>query len=219
MVYQGLPKTRAEAKRLGTVAYFTGKPCKNGHIDKRYTRSKVCYGCKRRDNKKFREEHPERAADIAARSYANNAERHNARCKDYYSKNKEQCLKKQKEWVVNNRDKRNNTQSKWRKKRRSSDPVWRLNKNTCKGIWDSLKKAKSGRHWESLVEFTVEELVAHLETQFKEGMTWDNYGAYWEVDHIKPVSLCSSFEEAWRLSNLQPLPAKENNKKGNRYIG
>ena len=49
-------------------------------------------------------------------------------------------------------------------------------------------------------------------------MTWDNYGTYWEVDHIKPLSLCDAFEEAWQLSNLQPLTCSENRSKGNKYV-
>ena len=49
----------------------------------------------------------------------------------------------------------------------------------------------------------------HLEKQFTEGMTWENYGD-WDIDHIRP---CASFDltdpeqqrEAFHFSNLQPL--------------
>lgn len=53
-------------------------------------------------------------------------------------------------------------------------------------------------------------------------MTWDNYGKYWHLDHIKPLSwfdLETEFKDAWHLSNLQPLEATENLSKNNRYIG
>lgn len=36
---------RKEAKLLNLLYYFTGKPCKNGHIDKRPTSSGTCYSC------------------------------------------------------------------------------------------------------------------------------------------------------------------------------
>lgn len=39
-----LPKTRAEAFALGSSFYFTGKPCKHGHLDKRHVRD-GCRGC------------------------------------------------------------------------------------------------------------------------------------------------------------------------------
>lgn len=40
-----LPKTHAEACSSGSMHYFTGKPCKLGHVDKRYASSKSCFSC------------------------------------------------------------------------------------------------------------------------------------------------------------------------------
>lgn len=40
-----LPKTRKDAQNQGIKAFFTGKPCKNGHIDIRYLPSGSCRGC------------------------------------------------------------------------------------------------------------------------------------------------------------------------------
>lgn len=37
--------SRAEAKREGLKRYFTGKPCKQGHVTPRYTQSTGCVGC------------------------------------------------------------------------------------------------------------------------------------------------------------------------------
>ena len=44
--------TREDAKRMGQKWYFTGEPCKYGHVDKRYVKSGICYACKRNINKK-----------------------------------------------------------------------------------------------------------------------------------------------------------------------
>lgn len=66
-------------------------------------------------------------------------------------------------------------------------------------------------------------LKLHIESQFKEGMTWDNYGIKtWHVDHIKPVSLFNlnnddELKECFNYKNLQPLWAKDNLRKRNRY--
>lgn len=65
-------------------------------------------------------------------------------------------------------------------------------------------------------------LKQHLESKFKPGMTWENYGPVWEIDHIRP---CASFDltdpqqqrECFNWSNLQPLFALENLKKGATY--
>jgi hypothetical protein len=68
------------------------------------------------------------------------------------------------------------------------------------------------------------DLRAHLEVQFVGGMTWDNWGTVWEVDHIKPLSLFQYtnledplFREAWALSNLRPLLAHLNASKGKKH--
>ena len=80
-----------------------------------------------------------------------------------------------------------------------------------------LKKSKT----EKLIGCSYHELVLHLESLFKDGMTWENYGD-WEVDHIRP---CSSFDLTdenqqktcfnWR--NLNPLWKKENRSKNDSY--
>lgn len=41
-----LPRSRSEAKNLGSNKYFTGKPCKQGHIAIRSTKSSTCYECR-----------------------------------------------------------------------------------------------------------------------------------------------------------------------------
>lgn len=51
-----LPKTRAEAIAAGSRKYFTGAPCKHGHLSVRYTTTMVCLGCaamRARDNRLF----------------------------------------------------------------------------------------------------------------------------------------------------------------------
>ena len=74
------------------------------------------------------------------------------------------------------------------------------------------------------------EFVKHIEKQFKDGMTWDNYGRssvgnnkHWEVDHIIPINYEKpSFEDVKErlvYTNCQPMWAEENRSKSNRYIG
>jgi len=69
---------------------------------------------------------------------------------------------------------------------------------------------------------TTEQLIEHIESQFKPGMTWENHSQFgWHLDHIKP--LCSfnledseQFKEACHYTNLQPLWWKENLSKNGR---
>ena len=62
----------------------------------------------------------------------------------------------------------------------------------------------------------------YLESQFLEGMCWDNYGIYgWHIDHKIP--LCSAKNETellklFHYTNLQPLWAEDNLKKNGNLI-
>lgn len=67
---------------------------------------------------------------------------------------------------------------------------------------------------------TIPELKFYLEGNFKDGMTWENYGRKgWVIDHAIPLAFFDltdreQFLKACHYTNLQPLWATENNKKG-----
>lgn len=75
-----------------------------------------------------------------------------------------------------------------------------------------LKENKAERHWEDLVPYNLQQVKEHLESQFTPEMSWDNYGTYWEIDHIIPQNLFhietendKDFQICWSLANLRPL--------------
>ena len=72
---------------------------------------------------------------------------------------------------------------------------------------------------EGILGYTLTDLINHIEPMLTKGMTMDNYGKVWHLDHIIPKSWFSLEEtiEAWKLQNLQPLLAEENLRKGNRW--
>lgn len=130
----------------------------------------------------------------------------------YYEKNKAEVKKKAKE------------HTKWRIK---NDPAFRVRCNIrslLRGLFaqngKGITKEATTRE---LVGCTWKELKIHIENQFIEEMTWKNYGLFgWHVDHIKPLSLFDLSDkiqlyEACHYSNLQPLWAKDNLSKGNKY--
>lgn len=109
------------------------------------------------------------------------------------------------------------------KARRRKNPSHRLYASIGTQLRLALGGSKGQRKWESLVGYTRDDLIAHLERQFIRGMTWDNYGAAWHVDHITPqvtfeldaVDLVA-VRACWALSNLRPLWSKANISKGAR---
>lgn len=88
----------------------------------------------------------------------------------------------------------------------------KLNRRLSNSIYQSLKGAKTKRHWEDLVPYNLQQLREHLESQFTPEMNWNNYGTYWEIDHIIPQNTfniidenCVDFKICWSLINLRPL--------------
>ena len=84
----------------------------------------------------------------------------------------------------------------------------------------NFDKIKNGTF--NIVGCTPIELKEHIEKQFLEGMTWENYGFRgWHIDHIIPLASVDSNDDVYRLShytNLQPMWASDNYKKGDKII-
>ena len=147
-------------------------------------------------------------------------EKHAERVKRWRATHKEQCLRASREWCKRNLEKVNAARMKrYNAKVKTEKEI--LNQNVSSYIRTSLKGRKQGQHWEDLVGFTVEQLKKHLEKKFKPGMTWENYGTNWHIDHKIPISVFNfekpddlDFRLCWSLKNLQPLDKIENSRKG-----
>jgi hypothetical protein len=83
-------------------------------------------------------------------------------------------------------------------------------------IWHVLKGINKSKSTMKLVGCSLDFLKQYLESQFKQGMNWNNYGLRgWHIDHIRP---CASFDlrkvseqkKCFHYTNLQPLWAEEN---------
>lgn len=106
------------------------------------------------------------------------------------------------------------------KERYDNDTQYKLSMNLRGRLSKAIKRNTKSASTLELLGCTVEHLKNHLESQFTDGMNWDNYGYYgWHIDHIIPID---SFDltdpaqqrECFHFSNLQPLWAKENISKG-----
>ena len=111
-----------------------------------------------------------------------------------------------------------------RRERYATDPKHRTECNVRSRINYALGKNKSD-HAMDLLGCTIDEVLAHLEKQFKPGMTWDNQGkgdGGWEIDHIIPFAAFDltnrdeQFIVCW-VQNLQPMWGHENASKCAKY--
>ena len=110
--------------------------------------------------------------------------------------------------------------------RRKENPKLNMSQRISSLIRDSFGKK---RNYSFKKELTTEQILGcsidffinHIEKQFKKGMNWDNRDK-WHLDHIKPISYAKDKKEIIELNhytNFQPLFAKDNLAKGNKYIG
>lgn len=107
------------------------------------------------------------------------------------------------------------------KHKRLTDPVFHCKCTMRVRLHKVLRTAKAGKpkeHTFDLVGCSAVELVAHIERQFKPGMTWENRNL-WHIDHIKPFAAIdvldiNQLKEVMHYTNLQPLWASENLAKG-----
>lgn len=125
-----------------------------------------------------------------------------------------------KRWASENKDRVLASAKRYNDKRRSTPRghlEWTVRAAVRRAVADG---SLAGRRTFELLGYTVDELKSHIEKQFKDGMTWDNYGD-WHIDHRLPLASfeytspdCQAFKAAWAITNLQPLWAKDNMSKG-----
>ena len=231
---------RSEAKNAGEKFYFTGKPCRHGHVDKRQTSNGICYTCSKQRTSEYASANPEKRKarklknkDRIQRQGREWRERNKGAIKEklaatfqeraiaqreYYEKNKEKILEMARKRYAENK----HTHVKyWRRRyaRMRLDPEFRI----AKALRQMIRRLfidKAGVSTFALVGYRPEELKRHIEALWLEGMNWENYGD-WHVDHVIPIkALVSSGitdpSVINAMSNLQPLWGKDNLSKGAR---
>jgi hypothetical protein len=146
--------------------------------------------------------------------------------KKWSEQNKEHLSQYIKEYREKNVDKIKKTKREYERNRKASDPIYKLISNFRTAIYQVLKESnvEKNKHYFDVLQYTPEELMVHLESQFKDSMNWDNYG-FWHVDHKLAITHFNiqemgdeEFMRCWSLENLQPMWAEENIRKSNKII-
>lgn len=158
---------------------------------------------------KYNQEHKEEKKAYN-KAYRQN---HTKEAKAYRQKNKEKLAESNKIWREKNKEKViiYNREKHYRYR---DNPGYTLNYKLSRGIRDALNGNKDGYHWESLVPYTIKDLMKHLD--------YKNHREK-HIDHIIPKSWFNyenpedrEFQIAWALDNLQMLPASVNCSKNNK---
>lgn len=128
-------------------------------------------------------------------------------------------------WNDKNRERLNKNQRENLKRRRASDPAFRMRLNISSRISHLLQGRRKSLPTLKLVGCSLEQLRQHIEKQFQPGMTWENYGTAWHVDHKRPCADFSNLldiaqqKECFHFLNFQPLWAEQNLIKNDRLDG
>lgn len=142
-------------------------------------------------------------------------------------------------WAIKNRERHRRNVARWRKnnpERAAAIAVKATNKmrSTPWGVLNGLifptlrmgVKRSDNRPgpYTAILGYTWKELRSHIESQFTSRMRWSNWGTYWEIDHIKPLSSFRyetmsdpTFKEAWSLDNIRPLHWLRNRRRNIRH--
>jgi hypothetical protein len=147
--------------------------------------------------------------------------------KRHYEANKDKEKEVRDVWYAANKHKKQAYERQFRKEYYKKDSTFRIGLNVRVRLGNSLKKIHAYSKISSIVKdnlgCSIQELKKHLESKFQPGMTWNNYGIKgWHIDHIVPISSFNlsdpeQLRKACHYTNLQPLWAKDNLKKGNSY--
>lgn len=195
-----IPVSPKEAKEKGLDHYFTGKPCRRGHVSVRNAKGATCLACSREVRREWRRDNPDRTKEIAKIGYAKNKDHYNQICKNYYAKNRKARLERSSKWHAENKQKANAASKAWRSKNPDSVNLYNHRRKarirgqggrfTAADI-ANLKKLQNGKC----------ALFAHCGQPLMVGKK-RNY----QVDHIMPLARGGTHDR----TNLQLLCRKCN---------
>jgi hypothetical protein len=158
-----------------------------------------------------------RTAATAARHYAKHPETYN----DWNQHNKEKRRTQYKFWRRENKNRINESRRTNYKSRIETDELYAVKHYLRSVVSGAFKRIGQHKPTDTLklLGCTWLEAKVHIEKLFVEGMSWNNHGE-WHIDHIRPVSSFSLNELHLmnNINNLQPLWAKENLTKYNKWM-
>lgn len=200
-----------------------------------YKNRRECKVCGAAHSKKYRKDNAERYKELKRASD-----------RRYYEKNSEELIKKVGARTEKNKDKVRIYQAEYREKnwddlrayqqredikaknlksknrsyheKNKHDPIWKLKHSLRSGTYRALKYGHKPAKTLEFLKCSVEDFKLHIEKQFTEGMTWENWGKladHWNLDHILPINHFDftnegSWDKCFHYTNFQPLWWRDN---------
>jgi len=188
------PNTREEAKKTGSKYYFTGQPCKHGHIALRKTKG-ACVECLKVEWTKGNETRAEYFKQYNQSEAGQKAKR------DYYERNREQVIARAAARPAEQRRLH-------REKYKAQNPE----------LYKALTSVRKRRHKNATPKWiTAEQKLAMREMYLQAQKITKITGERYVVDHIIPLispEVCG-LHVPW---NLRVITQDENLKKSNKLL-
>ena len=182
-----------EAVANGLPRYFTGVPCKHGHISERRVSGRCCVVCASDTALKWAKNNPERSKEIIA---------------NWNAANKEREAKRARVWRKNNPETYKRMVKEWRQKNAVTYKAYM----TLQAVKRNTAKLNRTPSWLNPGQlFEIESIYNYCSSLRRLGL---NY----HVDHVVPLQgeTVSGLHVPW---NLQVIPGAENLSKSNKLVG
>ncbi len=166
-----MPGTRAEAKAVGATHYFTGKPCKRGHIAKRLASTKGCVECQRAADIAWRAANPDKSRAVYATYRAKTQEKRAA----YRAENRERISEYAAAWRTANRERCREYEAAWRAANPEKDMAKARNRRARKRNADGTCSADEA----AAIRVVQRDRCAYCSVKLRGGG---------HLDHIVPLS-------------------------------
>lgn len=132
--------TLSKARQLNLKHYYTGNPCKRGHVSRRITSSRACETCSKDKsssiNKKYYLNNKTRIIEKVRKYYKKNKDKVTTRNRQYYKENKEVLKAKVKDYQRKNKGKVNARVARRKAQKLKASVTW-ANKKILQQIYIS----------------------------------------------------------------------------------
>lgn len=208
-------KERLQAKEQNLPHYFTGKPCKRGHVSLRRTSDTRCLECSKEQAAKYRSDHAEEVSERSKQVREDNGDFIRERERRYYNENLEDYRKSGLKYRKKNR----------KKARRKAKEYYDANAEHCRevrreyarnnrGHLNALEAKRHARKLQATPAWASHDAMVRIYEECKK--LTDSTGIKHNVDHIVPLQsdvVCGLHCE----DNLQILTKEDNLKKSNTH--
>lgn len=132
--------------------YFTGLPCKYGHISERLKSNRGCIECAKNKLKNWQKQNPDKVRNLDRKRHERDKDRRNALQRQYAREHKDQATQRKRLWASLNPEKRLAIQKRWNEKNRHKINAYAQNRRAllyCAGTHtgedvEVIFKAQSG---------------------------------------------------------------------------